>query len=157
MVMQYLNQIKNRRRSSQILSPPKPVLTDEDEAFLRKVTSDPEHALKSAGQNETQGLEGLPEGPKGSQAPAVDESALDIPLPTSPVEEFGKELGEEGRKTREQPGDTRPKSEPTKAQDDSVLEKKKRWSGMFWKKSSDTKKVCSPRMFVPACKSSINI
>ncbi len=144
MVMQYFNQIKNRRRSSQVLSPPKPVLTDEDEAFLQKVTSDPEHALKSAGQNETQGSEGLPEGPEGSQAPAVDETALDVPLPTSPVEAFGKELGEEERKTRDQPGDTRTKSEPTKARDDSVPEKKKRWSGTFWKKSSDTKKVCSP-------------
>jgi len=137
MAMQYFNQIKNRRRSSQISSPPKPVLTDEDEAFLQKVTSDPEHALKPAAQNETQGSEGLPE---DSQAPAIDEGALDVPLPTSPVEEFGKELGEEERKTREQPGDTRSESEPAKAQDDSVPEKKKRWSGMFWKKSSDTKK-----------------
>ena len=141
MAMQYFNQVKNRRRSSQISSPPKPVLTDEDEAFLQKVTSDPEHALKPAAQNETQGSEGLPE---DSQAPAIDEGALDVPLPTSPVEEFGKELGEEERKTREQPGDTRSESEPAKAQDDSVPEKKKRWSGMFWKKSSDTKKVCSP-------------
>lgn len=136
--MQYFNQIKNRRRLSQIVSPPKPVLTDEDEAFLQKVTSDLEHAPKPATQNETQGSEGLAE---GSQAPAIDEGALDVPLPTSPVEEFGKELGEEERKTREQPGDTRTKSEPAKAQDDSVPEKKKRWSGMFWKKSSDTKKV----------------
>lgn len=141
MAMQYFNQIKSRRRSSQILSPPNPVLTDEDEAFLQKVTSVPEHAPKPAAHSETQGLEGLPE---GSQASAVDEGALDVPLPTSPVEEFGKELGEEERKTREQPRDTRAKSEPAKAQDDSVPEKKKRWSGMFWKKSSDTKKVRSP-------------
>lgn len=141
MAMQYFNQIKNRRRSSQIVSPPKPVLTDEDEAFLQKVTSDPEHVPKSAAQNETQVSEGLPE---SSQMPAVDEGALDVPLPGSPVEEFGQELGEEERKTREQPEDTRTKTEPAKPQDTSVPGKKKRWSTMFWKKPNDTKKVCRP-------------
>jgi hypothetical protein len=140
MAMQYFNQIKNRRRSSQIVAPPKPVLTAEDEAFLQKVTSDPEHRPSTAAQNESEGLT------ESSQKPTVDDVALDVPLPASPVEEFGKELGEEDRKAREQPKDIRTKSEPTKPHDAPVAEKKKRWSTMFWKKPTDTKKVCSPML-----------
>jgi hypothetical protein len=143
MAMQYFNQIKNRRRSSLIPSPPKPVLTAEDEAFLQRVTSDPEHRPDSAVQNETQKLGGLPD---SSQKPVVDDGALDVPLPSSPVEEFGKELGEEERKAREQPEDNRTKSEPVKPEDTAVPEKKKRWSSMFWKKAADAKKVCSPTL-----------
>jgi hypothetical protein len=141
MAMQYFNQIKNRRRSSLIPNPPKPVLTPEDEAFLQKVTSDPEHRSDSAAQNEAQDLGGLAE---SSQKPVVDGSALDVPLPSSPVEEFGKELGEEERKAREQPEDNRTKSEPAKPEDTPVPEKKKRWSSMFSKKAADAKKVCTP-------------
>ncbi|GLI72884.1 hypothetical protein PoHVEF18_001068 [Penicillium ochrochloron] len=137
MAMQYFNQIKHRRRSSLIPNPPKPVLTAEDEAFLQKVTSDPEHRPDSAVQNETQKLGGLPD---SSQKPVVDDGALDVPLPSSPVEEFGKELGEEERKAREQPEDNRTKSEPAKPEDTAVPEKKKRWSSMFWKKAADAKK-----------------
>lgn len=141
--MHYFNQIKNRRRSSQIPNPPKPVLTAEDEAFLQQVTSDPEHRPGSAAPNETQKLEGLAD---SSQKHVVDDGALDVPLPSSPVEEFGKELGEEERKAREQPEDTRTKSEPAKPEDTPMPEKKKRWSGMFWKKAADAKKVCSPTL-----------
>jgi hypothetical protein len=119
---------------------PKPVLTAEDEAFLQQVTSDPEHRPDSAAHNETQALEGSAE---SSQKPVVDDGALDIPLPSSPVEEFGKELGEEERKAREQPGENRSKSEPAKPEDTPAPEKKKRWSTMFWKKGADAKKVCS--------------
>lgn len=137
MAMQYFNQIKNRRRSSQTVTPPKPVLTPEDEAFLQKVTSVPEHRPSTAGQNESEGPT------ESSQKADVEDVALDIPLPASPVEEFGKELGEEDRKAREQPENIRTKSEPTKPQDAAVPEKKKRWSTMFWKKPTDTKKVCS--------------
>ncbi|KAJ5390408.1 uncharacterized protein N7496_001476 [Penicillium cataractarum] len=137
MAMQYFNQIKNRRRSSHIVNPPKPVLTPEDEAFLQQLTSDPEHRPDLSAQNDAQTLEGLAE---SSQKPIVDEGALDVPLPSSPVEEFGKELGEEERKAREQPEDARTKSEPAKPQDAFVPEKKKRWSTMFWKKPADTKK-----------------
>lgn len=149
MAMQYFNQIKNRRRSSHIVNPPKPVLTPEDEAFLQQVASDPEHRPESATQKETPTLEGLA---GSSQKPVVDDGALDVPLPSSPVEEFGKELGEEERKAREQPRDARTKSEPVKAQDASVPEKKKRWSTVFRKKPTDTKKVCVPR-FEDACSS----
>lgn len=138
--MQYFNHIKNRRRSSQILNPPKPVLTPEDEAFLQQVTSDPEHRPGSAAQNETQTLEGLGE---SSHKPVVDDGALDVPLPSSPVEEFGKELGEEERKAREQPEHIRTKSEPAKSEDTPAREKKKRWSTMLWKKATDAKKVIS--------------
>jgi hypothetical protein len=143
MAMQYFNQIKNRRRSSHTVNPPKPVLTPEDEAFLQKVTSDPEDRPDSTTQNKTLTLEGLAD---SSQKPVVDDGALDVPLPSSPVEEFGRELGEEERKAREQPEDVRTKSEPVKPQDASVPEKKKRWSTIFWKKSADTKKVCVPRL-----------
>lgn len=135
--MEYFNQIKNRRRSSQILKSPNPVLTDEDEAFLQRVTSQPEQAI-SPGQDDSQAPRALDESP---QQPIQSEDAQEIPLPTSP-EEFGKELGEEGRKARESGELTEAKAEPAKSEQDKAAEKKKkRWIAMFWKKNEDNGKV----------------
>lgn len=136
--MQYFNQIKNRRRSSQIVKPPNPVLTDEDEAFLQRVTSEPEQGPISPSQGDAQASKSAEE---GSQQPALNEGAQNIPLPASP-EEFGKELGEEERKAREKAELTEAKSELANPDQDKAAEKKKkRWSVMFWKKNADTGKV----------------
>ncbi|KAJ5692877.1 hypothetical protein N7462_002300 [Penicillium macrosclerotiorum] len=137
MAMQYFNQIKNRRRSSQILKPPNPVLTAEDEAFLQQVTSQPEQRPPSDSQASLQNQGALA---GSSQRPILEDGPQNVPLPASPAEEFGKKLGEEERKTRDQAENVRTQSEPTQPQDAPGPEKKKRWSGMFWKKGPDLKK-----------------
>ncbi|KAJ5511611.1 Monoacylglycerol lipase ABHD12 [Penicillium expansum] len=99
MAMQYLNQIKNLRRSSQMTSAPKPVLTAEDEAYLREVTAQPESVPITTEQNE----QATAESPAGAPLqPAISEQAENIPLPISPGEELAKELGEEGRQETEE-------------------------------------------------------
>lgn len=141
--MEYFNQFKNRRRSSQILQSPAPahdpVLTADDEAFLQRVTSQPENAPNSAGEASTAAVEA----PQGShQQSPVKEHAQDIP-PSSPVEQFGKELGEQERRAS-QKSESSPTKEPErpKSQEAAAPEKKKkRWSAVFWKKNGDSKKV----------------
>lgn len=146
--MEYFNQIKSRRRSSQISKSSNPVLTAEDEAYLRQLTAQPQNVPESSEQKDapTQATEHLAE---SSQQPAVNESsqeAQNVPLPTSPVEEFGKELGEEERKAQENPeGIEKTESETPKTETAVAPEKKKkRWSAMFWKKHTDSEKVHAP-------------
>lgn len=129
MAMQYLNQIKNRGRSSQMITAPKPVLTPEDEAFLREVTANPEQKNGSP----TEIPAGVP------LQPAISEQAENIPLPTSPGEEFGKELGEESRQERKNSQPNLTKSETPQSEATKAPQKKKRWSAMFWKKNTDKK------------------
>lgn len=137
--MEFINQMKNRRRSSQVLQAPKPVLTEEEEAYLRQVTA-PENVASTAAKIPSPGSEVPPE---SSQQPVLNEGAEQIPLPTSPAEEFGKELGEQGRRASQISGGSANKeSESVKPQDSGAPEKKKkRWSTMFWKKNGDSKKV----------------
>jgi hypothetical protein len=134
--MQYLNQIKNRRRSSQMISSPKPVLTPEDEAYFREVTAHPE-SIPLPADNADEILAEIPAG--GSQQPttSASEQAENIPLPTSPAEEFGKELGEESRQERKGSEPTLSRSETPKSETSKAPQKKKRWSAMFWKKNTD--------------------
>ncbi|CAI7610503.1 unnamed protein product [Penicillium pancosmium] len=132
MAMDYL---KNRRRSSQIMQTPNPVLTSEDEAFLQQVTSQQENTPGSAGPSGANATDFAAESPVH---PGLKESAQDVPLPASPAEEFGKELGEEAR---ENPEIAETKSESPKPQDSKTSDKKKkRWTAMFWKKDPDSKK-----------------
>lgn len=134
MAMQYLNQIKNLRRSSQMVSAPKPVLTPEDEAYLREVTAQTESVPITTEQNE----QPRTESPAGvSLQPAISEQAENIPLPTSPVEELAKELGEEGRQERKNSQATSTRSETPKSEVSKPPQKKKRWSAMFWKKNTE--------------------
>ncbi|KAJ5760505.1 hypothetical protein N7520_007661 [Penicillium odoratum] len=134
--MEYLNQMKNRRRSSQILQAPNPVLTDEEEAFLRQVTS--ETGSSSAAKMSSPVSEALP---GSSQQPVLNEDAEHIPLPSSPVEEFGKELGEQGRRASQiSGGSTTKELESAKPESTAPEKKKRRWSTMFWKKDGDSKK-----------------
>ncbi|CAG8940273.1 unnamed protein product [Penicillium salamii] len=136
MAMQYLNQIKNLRRSSQMISSPKPVLTPEEEAYFRQVTSQPDSVKDSVDAPREIQAETPSEEP---QQPAPSTQAEDIPLPTSPVEEFGKELGEEGRQERKESQPTLTRSETPKSEVSKASPKKKRWSPMFWKKNTDKK------------------
>ncbi|CAI7627564.1 unnamed protein product [Penicillium glandicola] len=137
MAMQYLNQIKKGRRFSQMISAPKPILTPEDEAYLREVTAQPESVPIPTEQNE----QTTTESPAGtSLQPAISEQAENIPLPTSPGEELGKELGEEGRQERTNSQPTLTRSETPKSEVSKAAQKKKRWSAMFWKKNTEKDK-----------------
>jgi hypothetical protein len=123
------------------LQAPNPVLSAEDEAFLQQVTSQQGEAPVSAGPDkiDAKPAEPLAESPVKT-VPSHD--AQDVPLPASPAEEFGKELGEEAR---ENPDIVETKSEPPKLETAKASDKKKkRWSAMFWKKDPDSKKVCIP-------------
>lgn len=132
MVMQYFNQMKDRRRS-QAVQQPKPVLTEDDEAFLRKVISQPDQNGEAPENKEHAQDSGVPQ-----QSPTVE--SKDIPLPASPAEEFGKQLGEQGRRASQlQSPEQSP--EPVKPQPTAAPEKKKkRWSTMLWGRT-DSKKV----------------
>lgn len=139
--MDYLNQMKNRRRSSQILQAPKPVLTEEEEAFLRQVTDQSNSQSPVAGEASTEAPLDTTETATSSN---LNGEAHDIPLPASPGEEFGKTLGEQGRRESQMSGLTTPAKglEPVKSQSTAAPDKKKkRWSTMFWKKGADSKKV----------------
>lgn len=130
--MQYLNQIKNLRRSSQMTSAPKPVLTAEDEAYLREVTAQPESVPITTEPNE----QATAESPAGAPLqPAINEQAENIPLPISPGEELAKELGEEGRQERKNSQATLTRSATPKSEVSKPPQKKKRWSAIFWKKT----------------------
>ncbi|KAJ5793956.1 hypothetical protein N7457_000555 [Penicillium paradoxum] len=133
MAMQYLNQIKNRQRSPQMISTPKPVLTPEDEAYLREVTAHPESVPASTEQKEQTSIESSAGAPL---QPEISVQAEDVPLPCSPGEEFGKELGEEGRQERKNPHPTLERSVTPQPEAAKASPKKKRWSAMFWKKNT---------------------
>lgn len=136
MATQLFKQIRHQRRSSQVMKSPNPVLTDEDEAFLQRVTSQPEQEPLSPKRDDARATVS----PDGGSQHRLNEDAEDVPLPASP-EEFSKELGEEERKAREAEL-TETKSKPPRPEHDKAAKKKKnRWSAMFWKKNADTGKV----------------
>ncbi|KAJ6106098.1 hypothetical protein N7512_009615 [Penicillium capsulatum] len=141
MAIEYLNQIKNRRRSSQILKAPNPVLTDEEEAYLRQVTSQAEGAQLTGGvdSGDRDVSQAAVESPDSSPKTVPAGEAQDIPLPASPAEQFGKQLGEAGRKASIKLDETERTTEAAKPEPVAPA-KKKRWSAMFWKKNGDTKK-----------------
>lgn len=101
--MQYINQIKAKAQSTRFqnknknkTSPPPsaPVLTKEDENFLRRITSNPEEARQDGGESagdtgEEKGKEQIGKDPQL----ALMDGAQDIPLPISPPEEAGEESG----------------------------------------------------------------
>ncbi|KAJ5428775.1 hypothetical protein N7445_010229 [Penicillium cf. griseofulvum] len=153
MAMQYLNQIKNLRRSSQMTSAPKPVLTPEDEAYLREVTAQVESVpipTEQNGQTPTGSATGAP------LQPAISEQAENIPLPTSPGEELGKELGEEGRQERRSSQPTLARSDTPKSEVSKPSQKKKRWSTMFWKKNTGKAKDAQVEAATPPTTSDIS-
>ncbi|KAJ5749231.1 uncharacterized protein N7511_010927 [Penicillium nucicola] len=129
--MDYFNQLKNRRRSSQINSTPKPVLSPEDEAYLRSLTAEEFVPIPTDPKERTPA--------EASQQAETGEFAINVPLPTSPAEEFGKELGEEDRRERKGSEPTLTRSETPQSESKKAPQKKKRWSAMFWKKNTDGK------------------
>lgn len=75
-----------------------PVLTAEDEAFLRGIMTDPASSSQESAPQATElNRQISPVSPVGTevQEPPSAQS------PVSPVEEYGRELGEEERKARE--------------------------------------------------------
>jgi hypothetical protein len=81
MALQYISDVASKANPWSS----KPVLTDEDEAFLQRVTSNPYEANSSEKSR-----------PLGKDAQvALMDGAQDIPLPMSPTEDIEKELTEE--------------------------------------------------------------
>lgn len=116
MAMQYINNVASKATSWNS----KPVLTDEDEAFLERVISREEHA----------------EDPKvtGNNAQvALMDGAQEIPLPMSPTEELTEEpslADKVAAKPAEQPVETKKKSRP--------------WSMWLKRSGTQAKKVYLP-------------
>ncbi|KAJ5888608.1 hypothetical protein N7495_008649 [Penicillium taxi] len=120
---QYINQLRNRRRSSQITRSYDPVLTDEDAVYLQHLTdqSSENDVVKTPVEH--------------SKSVVLDEGAQDIPLPASPAEDFGKTLGEAGRRAGHKGDSAGSTLEASKSPTFSAPEKKKRWS-IFGRKNS---------------------
>ncbi|KAL4897285.1 hypothetical protein BDV59DRAFT_87302 [Aspergillus ambiguus] len=117
------SQRPSSRRKSQ-----DPVLTPEDEAFLRNIMTE-QPANPSA------------DNPLSPVSPA-EPGPVNLQSPVSPVEEFGRELGEQERKARASKEQARaqPQSQPSNPEGSSQPEKK--WRPWDWirKKSNHEKK-----------------
>ncbi|KAL3466261.1 hypothetical protein BJX64DRAFT_25206 [Aspergillus heterothallicus] len=112
-----------------------PVLTAEDEAFLQNVTSESEVEAVGSGPGAGAGLG------SGSGLNAGEQSAASAAPqgPVSPVEEFGRELGEQERKKSVVEAGTATAADvkgesATKGKRGSSPEKKKRPWSFIWKK-----------------------
>lgn len=134
MAMQYFNQLRAKTRSSK-RKQSDPVLTEEDEAFLQRVTSQadaaplPDDVSKQEAGNESAG--------KDAQI-ALMNGAQDIPLPMSPAEEVGRELAaDENIKGEEEKVKSLEKEPAAPAE---KAKKNNRWSWMR-KPAKDDKKV----------------
>ncbi|KAJ9293011.1 hypothetical protein DTO271G3_8146 [Paecilomyces variotii] len=124
MAMQYFNQLRAKTRSSQVKQPD-PVLTEEDEAFLQRVTSQPDAAplpddvVKQESSNQPVG--------KDAQIALMD-GAQNIPLPLSPAEEVGRELAADENIKSEEEGVKSTEKEPSESAEKA--KKNARWSWM---------------------------
>ncbi|BCR93720.1 uncharacterized protein AKAW2_10766S [Aspergillus luchuensis] len=138
--MQQFTQWKNWRRPSQ-RQPHEPVLTTEDEAFLREITSDPakQGPISPTIENDT---------PLSPVSPVPTDTFDATQSPVSPAEEFGKELGEEERKTREKTERSQSVSQGSKAE--SSTQKKRPWSWIRRKSTVDKKGSESASEAAPA-------
>ncbi|XRM37321.1 hypothetical protein ABZX51_000799 [Aspergillus tubingensis] len=138
--MQQFTQWKNWRRPSQ-RQPHEPVLTTEDEAFLREITSDPakQGTVSPTIENDT---------PLSPVSPVPTDTFDSTQSPVSPAEEFGKELGEEERKIREKTERSQSVSQGSKAE--SSTQKKRPWSWMRRKSTVDKKGSESASEAAPA-------
>ncbi|KAL3482350.1 hypothetical protein BJX99DRAFT_967 [Aspergillus californicus] len=142
-----MQQITNLFRSNTKSSAPQarrrshdPVLTAEDEAFLRNVTSgsltETPNAVGKDSESSPRGEPSASASGNGTAEAQAQAVAL-APAPTSPIEEFGKDLGEQERRksVTENTGiskvDTR--SSGKKGRSASPEKKRRPWS-MMWKK-----------------------
>ncbi|PLB53233.1 hypothetical protein P170DRAFT_126969 [Aspergillus steynii IBT 23096] len=135
--MQQFNQLKSWRRSSQFRPPVQdPVLTAEDERFMQNI-------MAENGSNGSNPAVSPPGEAPGSRSPVspLGPGAPNLQSPVSPVEEFGRELGEEGRKARElAQKQSSGASQSSKPENSTPIEKekKKRWT---WLRRRSTQKV----------------
>ncbi|PYH74517.1 uncharacterized protein BO88DRAFT_400189 [Aspergillus vadensis CBS 113365] len=145
--MQQFTQWKNWRRPSQ-RQPHEPVLTTEDEAFLREITSDPakQGPISPTIENDT---------PLSPVSPVPTDTFDTTQSPVSPAEEFGKELGEEERKTREKTERSHSVSQGSKAE--SSTQKKRPWSWIRRKSTVDKKGSESASEAAPAPSASSDV
>lgn len=127
-----------------------PILTDEDEAFLRQVMSQPENAEPGASTTAA-----APAGGSGGDGgDAVPAAASPPPENTQEIEEFGKSLGEqqrratselkegggEGKKDEKEDKKEDKKEDEGKKDEGDAEKKKKRWSVNWpWKKGQKEK------------------
>ncbi|GAD96770.1 hypothetical protein PVAR5_5435 [Paecilomyces variotii No. 5] len=124
MAMQYFNQLRAKTRFAK-RKQSDPVLTEEDEAFLQRVTSQADAApLPDDVSNQEAGNQ-----PVGKDAQiALMNGAQDIPLPLSPAEEVGRELAaDENIKGEEEKMKTPGKDAAERAE---KAKKNNRWSWM---------------------------
>lgn len=131
MALQYITDVANKANPWSS----KPVLTEEDEAFLQRVTSSSE-----AGQSSAVVLSGT-----DAQVALMD-GAQDIPLPMSPDGDLDRDLPKEKLETENEEGAE--KAEEAPATTTSTKKKNRPWSLWMRKGNStdDTKKVIQ---FVP--------
>lgn len=132
--MQQFNQLKSWRRSSQFRPPVHdPVLNPEDERFMQNIMSE-------NGNDPVVSPSGDAPGSRSPVSP-LGPDASTLQSPVSPVEEFGRELGEEGRKARElaqkQPSNASQNSR-TETSPPVEKEKKKRFT---WLRRMSTQRV----------------
>lgn len=139
--MKYVNYIASKANPWQ--KAPAPVLTEEDEAFLQRVTSNPPASEPTASAQETS-QEG-----KDAQIALMD-GAQNIPLPLSPTEEADKErpAAATGESNKDADKDEKTKSpgsadSQTTSQSVSKMNKLRRWSWMRQSNSTVTKKKVS--------------
>ncbi|PTU21456.1 hypothetical protein P175DRAFT_0476587 [Aspergillus ochraceoroseus IBT 24754] len=128
---------KSRRKSQD------PVLTAEDEAFLRNVAVDSSPAMEQISSP-------LPPetGDRAAEPATTLEATIETELPMSPAEEFGRELGEEARQMRSR-AETEPlnsvqassvkiESSAPSSQPRQPEKKMKSWSWM-WRRNHEKK------------------
>ncbi|KAB8279723.1 hypothetical protein BDV30DRAFT_5563 [Aspergillus minisclerotigenes] len=127
-----MQQFKQWRRPSQT-KPHDPVLTSEDEAFLRNIVSEPTNAAPSSSA-------GAVDDSRSPVSPIAADAPDTLVSPVSPLEEF-RELGEEARKAREkeeQKLGPDPQRQSSKDGSSSQAEekKKKTWSSWLRRKTT---------------------
>lgn len=128
-----------------------PILTAEDEAFLRQVMSQPGGAEPDASTTAVSPKDG---GGGGGSGDAVPAATSPVPEDTQRIEEFGKSLGEQQRRAtselkeggdegkKEDKKEDKKEGEETKGEEEAAEgeKKKKRWSMNWpWKKGSKEK------------------
>ncbi|PYH87650.1 hypothetical protein BO71DRAFT_404493 [Aspergillus ellipticus CBS 707.79] len=129
--MPQLNQLRHWRRPSQRQSHD-PVLTAEDEAFLQEIMNDPANQELPASPTDV-------ERQLSPVSPVPMDGLETVQSPVSPVEDFGRELGEAERKASREKAESPQRASPGAKAERSASQKKRSWS-WFRRKSTIEKK-----------------
>ncbi|KAE8389823.1 hypothetical protein BDV23DRAFT_156563 [Aspergillus alliaceus] len=127
-----MQQFKHWRRPSQRKSQD-PVLTAEDEAFLRNIMTEPTNKAPNS-------YAGADDDSHSPVSPLAADAPNTLQSPVSPLEEF-RELGEEARKAREKEersSDVAPQRQGSKGTSSFQAEKKKKSSWTSWIRRKST-------------------